>query len=169
MKRLLIFVFLFAAFFSYGQNGILKGNIKHGISLENSQFVSIELLRNSDNKQLTSTTSDSTGNFELLNIPQGNYILCFSFIGYQEYKLTDINIYSDSTTLLEIHYPCPTGSKTSEKKCPFGHTNDIIPVVYGLPSEKGMKKAEKGKIELGGCTVTECDPKWYCRIHKIKF
>ena len=169
MKRLLIFVFLFAEIFSFGQNGILKGNIKHGISLENSQFVSIELLRNSDNKQLTSTTSDSTGNFELLNIPQGNYILCFGFIGYQEYKLTGINIYNDSTTIVEIHYPCPSGSKKSVRKCPFGHKNDIIPIVYGFPSEKGMKKADKGEIELGGCTVTECDPKWYCKIHKIRF
>jgi hypothetical protein len=169
MKRLLIFAFLFAEFFSFGQNGILKGNIKHGISLENSQFVNIELLRNPDNKKLTTTFSDTTGNFELLNIPQGNYILCFSFVGYQEYKLADINIYSDSTTIVEIYYPCPTGSKISEKKCPLGHTNDIIPIVYGLPSEKGIKKAEKGKIELGGCSVTECDPKWYCKIHKIKF
>ena len=169
MKRLLIFVFLFAEFFSFGQSGALKGNIKHGISHENSPFVNIELIRNSDKKKLTSTATDTTGNFEIRNIPIGNYSLCLRFVGYQEYNLTDINIFNDSTAIVEIHYPCPTGSKISEKKCPFGHTNEIIPIVYGLPSEKGIKKTEKGKIELGGCTVTECDPKWYCKIHKIKF
>jgi len=32
-----------------------------------------------------------------------------------------------------------------------------------------MKRAKKGKIWLGGCVITECDPKWYCKIHKIEF
>jgi hypothetical protein len=64
-------------------------------------------------------------------------------------------------------------SKTVHKKrqkpsCVGGHTDHIIPIVYGLPSEEMMKKAELGLIHLGGCVISDSDPKFYCTIHKIE-
>jgi hypothetical protein len=52
--------------------------------------------------------------------------------------------------------------------CIGGHTDHIIPIVYGLPTEKTMTKAEKGLVHLGGCIVSEDDPKYYCKIHQVE-
>jgi hypothetical protein len=63
----------------------------------------------------------------------------------------------------------PNPCKKSVKVCPENHTNKLIPIVYGLPGEKLIRKAKKGKVMLGGCIVTDCDPKWYCKVHKLMF
>ncbi len=56
------------------------------------------------------------------------------------------------------------------KICPFeNHTNQIVPVVYGLPGAKLRRKADKGKVKLGGCLISGCDPQWYCKIHDKTF
>jgi len=58
----------------------------------------------------------------------------------------------------------------SEKICPIGnHSKNVIPILYGLPNQKGLRQAKKGKVHLGGCLWDECAPKWYCRKHKKSF
>lgn len=56
-------------------------------------------------------------------------------------------------------------------KCPANHTDQIIPITYGLI---GFVNAEAEKqidstFHLGGCVVTDCDPQYYCKIHKVEF
>jgi hypothetical protein len=58
--------------------------------------------------------------------------------------------------------------KNSRPCCLNGHTDNIIPIVYGEPNEKTMEKASQGKVLLGGCIVTTGAPKYYCTIHKIE-
>lgn len=53
--------------------------------------------------------------------------------------------------------------------CPKNHTDHIIPVVYGKPTAKTIKRAEKVEVYLGGCMFIPCHPKFYCKIHKEKF
>ncbi len=56
------------------------------------------------------------------------------------------------------------------KICPVGnHSKHIVPVLYGLPGEKLRRKADKGKVKLGGCLISGCDPQWYCKIHDKTF
>lgn len=56
------------------------------------------------------------------------------------------------------------------KICPVGnHSNRIVPVTYGLPGDKLRRKAEKGKVKLGGCLISGCDPQWYCKKHNRMF
>ncbi len=60
--------------------------------------------------------------------------------------------------------------KTPQPKCPVdGHFDSIIPIVYGMPSPKLMKQAEKGKVKLGGCVIYNEMPKWYCKKHEVDF
>jgi len=35
-----------------------------------------------------------------------------------------------------------------------------------MPCGAKMEKAEKGLVHLGGCVITERDPKYYCAIEK---
>lgn len=56
-----------------------------------------------------------------------------------------------------------------EIKCPKCQSENTIPIVYGYPSPKGMKKAERGEIKLGGCCIGKNDPQWYCKNCKEEF
>ncbi len=49
--------------------------------------------------------------------------------------------------------------------CLNGHTDHIIPIIYGMPTEKTMEKAVQGKVHLGGCIIEEGGPKYYCTLH----
>ena len=54
--------------------------------------------------------------------------------------------------------------------CPVCNKKDeVIPVIYGMPGEKLMRKAEKGKVKLGGCVISGGDRKWYCKRDETWF
>ena len=50
------------------------------------------------------------------------------------------------------------------KKCPKCGSEQIAPILYGLPvrSEELNRKLENREIFLGGCRVSDCDPKFHC-------
>lgn len=74
-------------------------------------------------------------------------------------------------------------------ECPFGHTDDIIPISYGLPDNDYYREMTKNEtVHFAGChchnRVTgkrinkdgsisylceSLDPKWYCKRHRIMF
>ena len=167
MKQSLLYILLILTLNSFCQHGTLKGIVRNGVDNIPSPYITIVL--NQKNKLIAATNSDSTGHFEIDNISPGEYELMFSFVGYQSYKIPKFSVINDSTTFLETKYPCPTGKSKSKNTCPYGHKNNIVPIIYGLPTENTLKRANKGKCELGGCLVTDCDPKWYCKEHKISF
>ncbi len=44
--------------------------------------------------------------------------------------------------------------KERKANCPIcGNNDEVIPIVYGYPSQETMKKAGEGRFRLGGCTV----------------
>jgi len=47
--------------------------------------------------------------------------------------------------------------------CSKCKSEETIDIVYGYPTTKTMKKAERGEIYLGGCCITNNDPPWYCK------
>lgn len=164
---LIICLLVFIAFNMKAQTGNLKGNVNHGVDFSPSYGVTISL--ENDSLGAYGDFSDSTGYYEVENIPIGKYTLKLAFIGYPEHIIQDFEIFKDSTLNLNINYPCPNGENISKKVCPHGHKDKIIRIVYGYPTLRMMRKEKRGKIHLGGCIVSECDPKWYCKIHKIEF
>ncbi|HEX8326674.1 MAG TPA: hypothetical protein VF629_03975 [Hymenobacter sp.] len=63
--------------------------------------------------------------------------------------------------------PCPYRyPAASRPACVGGHTDRLIPILYGLPSPQMMEQSRQGKVRLGGCEITGCDPRYYCPIHK---
>jgi len=56
-------------------------------------------------------------------------------------------------------------------RCPKGHTDQIIPIAYGLIlfTDDQARMRIDSTVHLGGCVVTDCDPQHYCKIHKIEF
>lgn len=57
----------------------------------------------------------------------------------------------------------------NDNTCPKNHTNNIIPIIYGYPSEELFAKADSGLVQLGGCEISENAPNWYCKTHNISF
>ena len=50
------------------------------------------------------------------------------------------------------------------KKCPNCSSAEfVVPIRYGMPGVEMMQKHHEGKIKLGGCSITEDAPKWYCK------
>jgi hypothetical protein len=59
--------------------------------------------------------------------------------------------------------------KKSPEGCPKCGSLDIVPILYGLPGPEMMDSAEKGRIELGGCCVTDNDPQKRCKACGTEF
>ena len=53
--------------------------------------------------------------------------------------------------------------------CPKEHTDSLIPILYGMPTEESFLEADSGKIWLGGCELPEIENNWYCKKHNIQF
>lgn len=47
--------------------------------------------------------------------------------------------------------------------CPFCESEEIIPIIYGLPGVELLEAAERGDVELGGCEVYYANEKHFCR------
>ena len=56
------------------------------------------------------------------------------------------------------------GTKRKPKKCPACSSHRIANILYGMPdySAKLEKDLSSGRIILGGCCITNDDPKWQC-------
>jgi hypothetical protein len=46
--------------------------------------------------------------------------------------------------------------------CPECKSTQVLEIVYGYPGPDMAKDAEDGKIVLGGCCISDDDPKWRC-------
>ena len=53
-------------------------------------------------------------------------------------------------------------SPVNTKPCPKCGSLDVVPILYGYPKPEAMDEAEKGLIALGGCCVSESDPRKHC-------
>lgn len=149
----------------FSQNGEIEGKI---ISHFNSEiFPGASLIILGTNH---STQSDFYGNYSLKDIKAGKYDIEVEFVNFAKDTLQNIEITDGKTTELVIKLPLDCYPKNKKRICPQGeHRNNIIQIIYGLPSEKQMKRAKKGKLKLGNCVVTGCEPNWYCKIHKTEF
>jgi hypothetical protein len=57
-------------------------------------------------------------------------------------------------------------SKAPKKRttpCPKCGSTDVVPIEYGYPGQEMMDAAKRGLIELGGCCVSDDDPRKHCR------
>lgn len=49
------------------------------------------------------------------------------------------------------------------KRCPKCGSHDVVPILYGYPTEESMEAARRGLIALGGCCVIDSDPRKMCK------
>ena len=90
MKRFYTPIFLL--FFTIGlcAQNIVKGTIIDGNTREGLDFVNIVISKSGSGKIVAGTTSEADGKFQIDNIPNGQYTITFSFMGYidQQKRIT---------------------------------------------------------------------------------
>jgi hypothetical protein len=64
--------------------------------------------------------------------------------------------------------PCPYAKAGQNPSGVEGHKDGILPVEYGLQvvGPKTGRRARRGETKDGGCVVSNCDPYYYCTLHK---
>ena len=116
------------------------------------------------------TMTSLDGNFLIDSIAVGTYDLKIVYIGYRDTVLNNVIVTSDAVVELYIDYPPPCPYDSEAKACPICNKRDkVIPIIYGLPGNKLMTQAKNGKVRLGGCIVSGCDPSKYCKRDKKEF
>lgn len=149
---------------SFSQDGGLKGQI---LDNERDPFAGLTIKILNGDSVATSTITNENGDYAIRTIKPGLDDLSIQHLGFRERVIRNVTIAENEIRRFNITHPGPCIK--AEKVCPKGHTDNLISIVYGLPGQRLMKKSEKGQIRLGGCIVTDCDPEWYCKTHKIEF
>jgi hypothetical protein len=169
MKFILVISLLFrfnTAFCQYGSIQVILASTDSNF-VKNPALIELTL----DSQTIKSGNILLNRPFRFEKLVPGMYKLSVTQIGRRTDIYDSLIILDGQTKELNAAYPrpCqfiyPDGYKP---RCPHGHTDNIIPIVYGLPGKHLIEKAKKGKIHLGGCIISDCDPRFYCSIHKIE-
>jgi hypothetical protein len=150
---------------SNGQTGSIKGKLIYRPTTFAHEGVTISILKGTT--VIASVVTDEKGNYSVSKIEEGKYTVRVREYSREALLKDAIVIVENELKRIDLIYP--DNCSATEKFCPRFHTNNIIRIVYGLPAKALMDRAERGEVHLGGCIVTDCDPKWYCTIHKIEF
>ncbi len=147
------------------QLGDIKGTIYD--TLENEYLYGAEIiLLNSS----LGAYSDENGEFIIKKVPSGIYDIRINYFDYMETVLKSIYVKSDTKTNLEISLPGPCKFDVRTLVCPRCAKSDmVIPIIYGLPGSRLIRQADRGKVRLGGCILTACDPYSYCKRDSTEF
>ena len=166
MKYWVVLLFLFRAGHAVGQGTSIMGKVKDMESQHG--FPAATLLFKQSEVAVTGASTDSAGHFRVASIAPGTYDVEIQAFGFRTKTVRGVDVtVSSGPLVLDFPGPCTfLYSGNQRPACVGGHTNHLLPIVYGLPSKKAMARAKAGKIHLGGCLITGCDPRYYCPLHK---
>ncbi|MBU0711359.1 TonB-dependent receptor [bacterium] len=145
MKKIILFLFLFIAQSAFSQNSfkaIVNDNKSNEPLIGTNVF--IESLK-------IGATTDTNGNVEIINIPNGTFTITFSYIGYKLFKLK-LSFPSEYPEGIKIIYLEPRAIESEEVFVTSTRTNGVIddvPVrveVLGLEEVREETAIKPGNI-----------------------
>ena len=171
MKTLITISFLFICFLLNGQNSVNNDN--DFIITIPYVPAKLQLLSNS---VVVSTTHINMGlqKISFSEIPKGKYKIQISGIGQLPSIIDSITVSEKSFQIaIRIDGPCLFDYPQNYiATCPQNHKDSIIPIIYGLITKRNnnfIKDQKDIKYKYAGCVSFGCDPKFYCKLHKIEF
>lgn len=170
MKTGILFIVSLFSITAFGQVGKLKLSLS--ISSDTTYPYFLDIWLHKKDSLISRFTVVKNGDYIFPNLREGVYNVKLADHRARELKIDSLNIFKDSTTTLNVVYPgdCKFIYPVNyTPQCPFFHIDSIVNIIYGFPSKKMMLKSRKGRIYLGGCVITDCDPKYYCIKHKLQF
>lgn len=88
LPQLLILALVLSAFAARAQNATISGRMLDPNGVEPLIGVNVLLLRAADSTQISGAATDVDGNFQIEDIPAGNYLLKATYIGYETLDTT---------------------------------------------------------------------------------
>lgn len=99
MKKNVLLLFLLFVFFKANSNdfylisdGSIKGKVKDKNTGESIEYATIGIYNSKDSSLIKGAATNSDGFFEISNIPNGNYYVEVSFVGYKKTRIKQITI-----------------------------------------------------------------------------
>lgn len=166
--KILLFIlsFGFHSSFVLSQTGEIRGIVK--ILPDNDPGIGCSVWL--DNGTI-GTITDSIGSFSLSKVPSGRYVLHSQSTGTCEVCLPDVIVTNDTLVEIDIQLQscCLLGGELFCPKCL--KSDQIVPIVYGKPTPKTIKRAGRNEVHLGGCMISECNANFFCNRDntEIKF
>lgn len=167
VRSTILVLFLGIQFLGFSQTGSIQGHIINRDTSKPIAWVNIYL-----EKTKLAVATDVEGNFALDGISIGVYNIHISHIDYGDTIVKAVQVIADSTICLDIEFPlsCRYKQSINNKTCPVcKKKNQVIPILFGFPSEKLIEKAMNNKVRLGGCMISNCMPHWYCLRDSLEF
>ena len=56
------------------------------------------------------------------------------------------------------------GEMEDARRCPRCHSDEVLPIAYGMPSPEMVEESAVGRVALGGCLVGPESPDWRCML-----
>jgi hypothetical protein len=170
MKLSLFIPFAFFSITCFCQTGAIRVVISNPDSSNTIDPVFVEVMLGTH--EISSGYQPFNKPFSFERLTPGFYKITVRKIGSRLETYDNVQVRDTQTTNLTITYPHPCRfvyGDTYTPMCPLGHSDHIVPIVYGLPTRSTIDKSKKGKVHLGGCIITDCDPRFYCTIHDREF
>ncbi len=173
MYKVLIIILFSIGLTIFAQNNVPLGSIS-GKVVDNDNQQPLIGVNIYVKETSTGTTTDSNGNYDLENIPVGNYTISFSYIGFQNSTKTDIivkpsrnkelNITLHSTSIEMESVVVEGGYFTEVNTIPVsavqfsseeirrapGSAGDVSRILFGLPSLAKVNDQMNSLIVRGG-------------------
>jgi predicted RNA-binding Zn-ribbon protein involved in translation (DUF1610 family) len=55
------------------------------------------------------------------------------------------------------------------KPCPRCGSQEVVKIVYGMPSNETSEKVKRREVEIGGCLPSPAAPQWACKSCGFEF
>lgn len=165
MKTVLTILILFTWTFSFAQSEKYKAQLFVEDSLQVSGGVIIFPL-----KKDTSTIDISDIAVIDLNRPE-NRVFYFLWSGWKS-RIFRFDTNQTSFDVKKVLVPDTLFYRQFVEKhiCPIClKSKTLIPIKYGMPTEKMFRHSNKGKFRLGGCVVNADSPQLYCKLDDFEF
>ncbi|MBI1837926.1 MAG: TonB-dependent receptor [Flavobacteriia bacterium] len=99
--KILFFICLSNFSFSQEFKGKIIGNVKDSSTNANVEFATVKLFSKIDSTFIKGDVTDSLGNFNILNVPNGIYYITVDFIGYDLVKTSPVEL-NDATIFINL-------------------------------------------------------------------
>lgn len=166
MQRILIisFILVLSQLFVQAQSGIIQGQVMNLKTSRGLPFATVRILDSN-----IGAATDLNGEFIIENIEPGVYNLQISYLGLGDALKKNIEVIANETTFINVDLPveeCEFDAHQHDKRCPTcKRKGRVVPIEYGLVI--GRKK--RRRVYYAGCSITSCDPNWFCKRDKTKF
>nr|WP_293837790.1 TonB-dependent receptor [uncultured Arsenicibacter sp.] len=149
MKKISLIIFLLTlSIGAFAQKGTIRGSVKDAKTKEALIGCTVRI----DGTQLGSTT-DIEGNFNVANVPAGNYNIVISYVSYKNKSLANVRIESGNTTVIDTELEEEGKSlqevvvratrATNTEIAVISEIKQLKPIAVGLSAQQIVKSQDR--------------------------